>query len=137
MMPPKNKRQTLMFSATFPDEIQSAAKTYLKDDYLFLGVGLVGGACADVSQSILEVEEFKKREKLVEILEAGDKMDKTIVFVETKKQADFLASFLSQNEVIVAIFFHIKVLLVIVTFQVEVKLILMKHTNIGIIVFIF
>ena len=137
MMPPKNKRQTLMFSATFPDEIQSAAKTYLKDDYLFLGVGLVGGACADVSQSILEVEEFKKREKLVEILEAGDKMDKTIVFVETKKQADFLASFLSQNEVIMAIFFHIKVLLVIVTFQVEVKLILMKHTNIGIIIFIF
>jgi len=98
MMPPKSNRQTLMFSATFPDEIQSAAKTYLKDDYLFLGVGLVGGACADVSQSILEVEEFKKREKLVEILEAGDKMDKTIVFVETKKQADFLASFLSQNE---------------------------------------
>ena len=100
MMPPKSNRQTLMFSATFPDEIQSAAKTYLKDDYLFLGVGLVGGACADVSQAILEVEEFKKREKLVEILEAGDKMDKTIVFVETKKQADFLASFLSQNEVI-------------------------------------
>ena len=97
-----------MFSATFPDEIQSAAKTYLKDDYLFLGVGLVGGACADVSQSILEVEEFKKREKLVEILEAGDKMDKTIVFVETKKQADFLASFLSQNEVIIAIYFALK-----------------------------
>jgi len=98
MMPPKSSRQTLMFSATFPDEIQNAAKTYLREDYLFLGVGLVGGACADVSQVILEVEAFDKREKLVEILETGDKMDKTIVFVEKKQQADFLASFLSQNE---------------------------------------
>ena len=89
-----------MFSATFPDEIQSAAKTYLNEDYLFLGVGLVGAACADVSQIILEVEAFDKREKLVEILEAGDKTDKTIVFVEKKQQADFLASFLSQNEVL-------------------------------------
>ena len=123
MMPPKSNRQTLMFSATFPDEIQSAAKTYLKDDYLFLGVGLVGGACADVSQSILEVEEFKKREKLVEILEAGDKMDKTIVFVETKKQADFLASFLSQNEVIIAIYFALKSPFVIIRVQAEVKVI--------------
>ena len=100
MMPPKSSRQTLMFSATFPDEIQSAAKTYLNEDYLFLGVGLVGGACADVSQVILEVEAFDKREKLVEILESGDKTDKTIVFVEKKQQADFLASFLSQNEVL-------------------------------------
>ena len=103
MMPPKSSRQTLMFSATFPDEIQNAAKTYLREDYLFLGVGLVGGACADVSQVILEVEAFDKREKLVEILETGDKMDKTIVFVEKKQQADFLASFLSQNEVIYTI----------------------------------
>ena len=63
MMPPKSSRQTLMFSATFPDEIQNAAKTYLREDYLFLGVGLVGGACADVSQVILEVEAFDKREK--------------------------------------------------------------------------
>ena len=68
-----------------------------------MGVGLVGGACADVSQVILEVEAFDKREKLVEILETGDKMDKTIVFVEKKQQADFLASFLSQNEVIYTI----------------------------------
>ena len=99
MMPPKFSRQTLMFSATFPDEIQTAAKTYLKEDYLFLGVGLIGGACADVSQSIFAVEAFDKRERLLEILEAMEKHQKTIVFVEKKQQADFLASFLSQNEV--------------------------------------
>ena len=38
LMPPKSKRQTLMFSATFPDAIQKAAATYLADDYLFVQV---------------------------------------------------------------------------------------------------
>jgi len=46
-MPEKGKRQTLMFSATFPDDIQTAAQDFL-NDYLFLTVGLVGGACTDV-----------------------------------------------------------------------------------------
>ena len=99
MMPPKSIRQTMMFSATFPDKIQNAAKTYLKKDYLFLAVGQVGGACADVTQEVFEVEAFSKREKLVETLNRARKPEKTIVFVEKKQQADFLASFLSQNEV--------------------------------------
>jgi len=40
-MPEKGKRQTLMFSATFPDDIQTAAQDFLNDN-LFLTVGLVG-----------------------------------------------------------------------------------------------
>ncbi len=98
-MPPKSSRQTLMFSATFPPEVQTAAKTYLKEDYLKLSVGLLGAACSDVVQSVHEVDAFDKREKLLEILGASqDQVEKTIVFVEKKQQADFLASFLSQNE---------------------------------------
>merc|ERR1719339_153632 len=45
---PEGQRQTLMFSATFPDEVQESAQEFLADDYLFLTVGLVGGACSDV-----------------------------------------------------------------------------------------
>jgi len=37
-MPPSSKRQTLMFSATFPKEIQRLAGSFLRD-YIFLTVG--------------------------------------------------------------------------------------------------
>ncbi|XP_008591272.1 PREDICTED: probable ATP-dependent RNA helicase DDX4, partial [Galeopterus variegatus] len=67
-MPSKEHRQTLMFSATFPEEIQRLAGEFLKSNYLFLAVGEVGGACRDVQQTILQVGQYSKREKLVEIL---------------------------------------------------------------------
>ena len=54
-MPPRHLRQTLMFSATFPEEIQKIALEYL-NNYLFLIVGTVGGACSDVTQSFFQVK---------------------------------------------------------------------------------
>merc|ERR1712142_347819 len=97
-MPDKGKRQTLMFSATFPDDIQTAAQEFL-NDYLFCTVGLVGGACSDVEQTFYEVAKFDKREKLEELLNDSDRdpNERTLIFVQTKKNADFLASHLSQE----------------------------------------
>ncbi len=47
-----------------------------------------------MKQMFHEVEKFGKRDKLCEILkDVGT--DRTLVFVETKRNADFLASFLS------------------------------------------
>ncbi|XP_052687127.1 ATP-dependent RNA helicase DDX4-like isoform X3 [Crassostrea angulata] len=93
--PPKTERQTLMFSATFPEEIQKMAGDFL-NDYLFLTVGRVGGACTDVTQTVYEVDRQEKRSRLCDILtETGS--EKTLVFVEQKRNADFLASYLSQN----------------------------------------
>lgn len=64
------------------------------ENYIFLAIGIVGGANADVAQTVHEVEKFAKRDKLKEIIqEAGT--ERTLVFVETKKSADFLAAFLS------------------------------------------
>lgn len=40
----------------------------MKAEYLFVVVGQVGGACSDVQQTILKVNQYDKREKLVEIL---------------------------------------------------------------------
>ncbi|XP_036894407.1 probable ATP-dependent RNA helicase DDX4 [Sturnira hondurensis] len=97
-MPPKEQRQTLMFSATFPEEIQRLAGEFLKSDYLFVAVGQVGGACTDVLQTVLQVGQYAKREKLVEVLRhTGD--ERTMVFVETKKKADFIATFLCQEKI--------------------------------------
>ena len=58
---------------------------------------MVGGANEDVTQNVVEVTQFEKREKLLEILRenAGKR---TLVFVEQKRNADFLASMLSQSE---------------------------------------
>lgn len=91
----KGERVTLMFSATFPKEIQQLAQDFL-NDYLFLAVGVVGGANADVTQTMYKVSRFEKRDKTVEILnDIGN--DKVMIFVEHKKQADVLGFFLIQK----------------------------------------
>lgn len=104
-----------MFSATFPVDIQKLAGQFLHD-YIFVTVGIIGGACTDVEQVFFEVDKFKKRNKLLEILREGNEYseyfvtctnmnlcvagtDKTLVFVETKRNADFIASYLSENNI--------------------------------------
>ncbi|KAK4885326.1 hypothetical protein RN001_001597 [Aquatica leii] len=94
-MVPTGDRRTLMFSATFPEEIQHLASKFL-DNYIFVAIGIVGSACSDVEQVFHQVDKFKKRNKLVEILQEGS--DRTLVFVETKRNADFLATYLSEND---------------------------------------
>ena len=51
-MPGKDIRQTLMFSATFPQEIQMLATEYLRNDYVFLAVGRVGSSSQNIEQRI-------------------------------------------------------------------------------------
>ncbi|XP_054864120.1 probable ATP-dependent RNA helicase DDX4 isoform X2 [Amphiprion ocellaris] len=97
-MPCKESRQTLMFSATYPEDIQRMAADFLKTDYLFLAVGVVGGACSDVEQTLMQVTKFSKRERLLDLLKTTG-MERTMVFVETKRQADFIAAFLCQEKV--------------------------------------
>lgn len=45
------ERQTFMFSATFPREIQQLAADFMTD-YIFLAVGRVGSASKDVTQTV-------------------------------------------------------------------------------------
>ncbi|XP_072564011.1 probable ATP-dependent RNA helicase DDX4 isoform X6 [Paramormyrops kingsleyae] len=97
-MPPKEQWQTLMFSATFPDDIQKLAADFFKVDYLFLAVGQVGGACSDVEQNLIQVSQFSKRGQLLELLNTTG-TERTMVFVETKRKADFIAVFLCQENI--------------------------------------
>lgn len=102
-MPGNRDRQTLMFSATFPVEIQRLAADFLAD-YIFVSVGILGAANSDVDQKIIQVSQFEKREKLLEILSyrymrSDESLNsKILVFVEQKKTADFLASYLCQSD---------------------------------------
>ena len=94
-MVPTGERQTLMFSATFPEDIQRLAGKFL-NNYLFLAVGIVGSACTDVEQHFHLVPKFEKRPKLTELI-SREEGEKTLVFVEMKRTADFIAVYLSEN----------------------------------------
>jgi len=92
-MPGVGKRQTLMFSATFPKEIQILARDFL-DNYIFLAVGRVGSTSENITQKVVWVEEHDKREFLLDLLNASGPDSLTLVFVETKRGADALEDFL-------------------------------------------
>jgi ATP-dependent RNA helicase DDX3X len=90
-MPGVHERQTLMFSATFPRDIQMLAKDFLKD-YIFLSVGRVGSTSENITQKIEYVEDHDKRSVLLDLLTSNSGL--TLVFVETKRMADMLSDFL-------------------------------------------
>lgn len=92
-MPKVGKRQTLMFSATFPKEIQILARDFL-ERYIFLAVGRVGSTSANITQKVVWVEEDDKRDFLLDLLHAAKRGSLTLVFVETKKGADALEDYL-------------------------------------------
>ena len=97
-MPGVNDRQTLMFSATFPRDIQILARDFLKD-YVFLSVGRVGSTSENITQKIEYVEDDDKRSVLLDILHAQPDSDRglTLIFVETKRMADMLSIFLIES----------------------------------------
>jgi ATP-dependent RNA helicase DDX3X len=94
-MPGVHDRQTLMFSATFPRDIQMLAKDFLKD-YIFLSVGRVGSTSENITQKIEYVEDHDKRSVLLDLL-TSNQTGLTLVFVETKRMADMLSDFLIGN----------------------------------------
>jgi len=87
-------RQIMMYSATFPDEIQRMAAEYMKKDYVFVAIGIIGSANPDITQEVLDMTGGKKLEKIQTIIQdnAGKKI---LIFVKMKKNADFLAAKLS------------------------------------------
>lgn len=112
-MPPCGTRQTLMFSATFPKEIQILAQDFLSE-YIFLTVGRVGSTSENITQTLLWVAEGQKRDALVDLLaDSGNSLhplpmffldpgDRTLIFVETKRGADALEEYLYQEKYSVA-----------------------------------
>ncbi|KAA8518318.1 hypothetical protein F0562_015799 [Nyssa sinensis] len=101
-MPPPGLRQTMLFSATFPKEIQRLASDFLSN-YIFLAVGRVGSSTDLIVQRVEFVLETDKRSHLMDLLHAqrangiNAKQALTLVFVETKKGADSLEHWLCVN----------------------------------------
>lgn len=98
-MPPPGRdeesRQTMMFSATFPKEMQDMALDFLDPTYMWIGVGRVGAANESVEQRFEDCGTFGEREKmnllmkkLPEVKDASGDMTRTVVFCNTKSGAD-------------------------------------------------
>eukprot|EP00929_Paragymnodinium_shiwhaense_P118656 TRINITY_DN9056_c0_g1_i1.p1 TRINITY_DN9056_c0_g1~~TRINITY_DN9056_c0_g1_i1.p1 ORF type:complete len:1085 (-),score=232.84 TRINITY_DN9056_c0_g1_i1:73-3327(-) len=89
-MPPKEKRQTFMFSATFPEEIQKMAQDYLYE-YLFVRVGTLNSAVSTVTQRFVKVKPDDKFSQLSSVIDhwltQRQKEDRMLVFVNSKVQA--------------------------------------------------
>ena len=91
-----------MFSATFRSEIQHLARKFMRN-YIFVATGIVGGACGDVIQNVVQTNSrAEKKEALEELLrerakENGNEIEKTLVFVETKEEADKIGLELGLN----------------------------------------
>jgi len=88
---PVNGRQTLMFSATFPKEIQRLAQDFL-NNYVFLAVGRVGSTTDFITQKVEYAQEKDKRDLLMSLLPTCEGL--TLIFTETKRGADGLENFL-------------------------------------------
>ncbi|PPS07595.1 hypothetical protein GOBAR_AA13067 [Gossypium barbadense] len=107
-MPNRGVRQTMLFSATFPREIQRLASDFLSN-HIFLAVGRVGSSTDLIVQRVEFVLESDKRSHLMDLLHAQRENGNhgkvsltlqqalTLVFVETKKGADSLEHWLCMN----------------------------------------
>jgi len=91
------ERQTLLFSATMPDDIRQLAAKLL-DDPIEVAVAPIASTAEKVDQAIYFVEKGDKRALLAWILDDG-RIDRALVFTRTKHSANRVAEFLDKRGV--------------------------------------
>lgn len=90
-------RNTMMFSATFPREMQDMALDFLDPSYLWIGVGRVGEATSDIEQRFQDcsgIDDNTKFDNLVDAIQNVQNPEggtaKTIIFANQKASVDDL-----------------------------------------------
>jgi ATP-dependent RNA helicase DDX5/DBP2 len=86
-------RQTLMWSATWPKEIQRLARDFCREDPAKLTIGADELSLnPNITQQIEVVGEYEKRDRFMSWVRSahGDGQNKILVFTETKRGADAL-----------------------------------------------
>ena len=91
------ERQTLMFSATMPDEIAKLAATLLSDP-VRVEVAPVAATADRIDQHVFMVDRADKRRLLGAVLRK-DAVDRAIVFTRTKHGADKLVRALESDKI--------------------------------------
>ena len=89
---PRN-RQTMLFSATMPPEIETLAKQFLTNPSQ-VKAPQTGITADKVTQRVTLMAEGDKRDRLCDILNEQD-IGQSLIFVRTKRRADALAKFMA------------------------------------------
>ncbi|KAI5966834.1 DBP2 [Candida pseudojiufengensis] len=92
-------RQTLMWSATWPKEVQNLARDYLVDPIQVTIGSLELAASHTITQIVQVITEYQKRDMLVKQLESAlnDANSKVLVFASTKRTCDDVTSYLRSD----------------------------------------
>ena len=93
-------RQTVMFSATWPEEIRQLARTFLKTEIVRVTVGGQDLAANHRVKQIVEcIDKFKRDRRLVDLLQDYHKSrtNRCLIFVLYKKEADTVQQFLKSK----------------------------------------
>lgn len=92
-------RQTLLWSATWPKEVQGLARDFLREDPIQVYIGSLDiKASIHVTQQVEVVSESEKRNRLLKVLaKIAEERARAIIFVETKRSADDITSLLRSN----------------------------------------
>jgi ATP-dependent RNA helicase DDX3X len=97
MPTPQDGRMTLMFSATFPKEIQRLAQSFMRQ-YIWVGVGQVGTSADSITQNFITVQRRQKEQILKGLLKENPN-DTTLVFTAMKRTAAALVEDLKYSGV--------------------------------------
>ncbi|TFK47757.1 DEAD-domain-containing protein [Heliocybe sulcata] len=91
-------RQTLMFSATWPKDVQKLANDFLKD-FIQVNIGSMELTANHNIRQVVEIcSEFEKRAKLIKHLDQiSAENAKVLIFVGTKRVADDITKYLRQD----------------------------------------
>lgn len=87
-------RQTLLWSATWPKEVEQLSKRVCANDPIKIKIGSEDLTVnKDIKQTIMVMEEFDKKTEIIRLLKefVKSRNDKIIIFVKTKKGCDRLA----------------------------------------------
>jgi len=90
-----HRRQTLLFSATMPEEVQKLANEILSQPKVIEIAGQ-GTPANGIRQTVYPVDAARKRDLLIHLIDK-EKMDQVLVFTRTKHRADRLTEQLEQK----------------------------------------
>ena len=96
-------RQTLLFSATMPPEVEALARKYLRKP-MVVQIGVRSSVASGVTHAVYPVPQAKKTSLLAQLLKDGA-MDSVLVFTRTKHGADRVVKHL-EREGISAVAMH-------------------------------
>jgi ATP-dependent RNA helicase RhlE len=91
------QRQTLMFSATFSDEIRRLAKEFQRDPEI-VEVAARNSIADNLTQVLYPVDQSRKADLLIHLIQR-DSMEQVLVFTRSKIGASRLASYLDRRGV--------------------------------------